>query len=112
MPPGKWSGARQLRARTGNLRRASPLQASAPPSRSETAKTPMEGTVFEDHELSIPCPQCGHETKKTIGWLKSNSEFTSAGCESMININADELFSGLDKVEKSLSDFKDTLRKL
>ncbi len=31
-------------------------------------------------EWPIPCPECGHETRKQIGWLKDNSSLSCPRC--------------------------------
>ncbi len=66
--------------------------------------------MFEDAEIGIPCPKCGHETKQTVGWLKANTEFTCPSCGSVIEVEAEELLTGLKKADKALADFRKTLR--
>ncbi|HEV2365396.1 MAG TPA: hypothetical protein VGS12_14500 [Caulobacteraceae bacterium] len=56
-----------------------------------------------DHALiTIRCPKCREEQKKTIGWVKVNERFTcSSGHE--VAIRKDELIRGLDQVERELA---------
>ncbi|MDP2322539.1 MAG: hypothetical protein Q8N51_00725 [Gammaproteobacteria bacterium] len=45
--------------------------------------------LFDDTLLSLPCPNCGHETPKTIGWLKTHDEYTCA-CGGLIKLDLEE----------------------
>ena len=68
--------------------------------------------LFDNAELAIPCPQCGHEAEKTIGWLKSHEQMTSPGCGSVIALDSAELKKGIEAAEKSLRDFGRNLSRL
>lgn len=65
--------------------------------------------MFEKAEIGIPCPKCGHETKKSIGWIKAHDEFTCAGCGSVIALEKEKLLSGLKGIDKSLAKFRKTI---
>lgn len=55
---------------------------------------------FDRHELTIPCAHCGHETKKTLGWLKSHPEFLCR-C-GVVTFKAHELVKGLRETERTI----------
>lgn len=71
--------------------------------------------MFEDaldsKTAELPCPGCGHKTKKTFKWLKSNTQFTCV-CGKQIHIDQSQFKSELAKVEKSLADLDKTLKNL
>ncbi|GAJ91052.1 hypothetical protein RRH01S_01_05230 [Rhizobium rhizogenes NBRC 13257] len=60
----------------------------------------------------MPCPNCGHKTKKSIAWLKSNDKFSCDGCGRGITVQADELFAGIKETEKSIADLKKNLSRI
>ncbi len=68
----------------------------------------MAKRFFDDHEIDVPCPQCGHKTKQSIGWLRANKEMTCVGCGVAISLEDKGFRAGLDKVEKSLADLRNT----
>ena len=41
--------------------------------------------------VELSCPACGHETAKTIGWLKAHHMFVCHECGNPVLVNADEL---------------------
>ena len=41
--------------------------------------------------VEVPCPACGHETAKTIGWLREHRTFVCYECGNPVLVNADEL---------------------
>ncbi len=59
--------------------------------------------MFEEATIDIPCRKCGHQTPKTIAWLKANSEFDCRGCGSHIFLeNVEELIATLDETEDAV----------
>lgn len=60
--------------------------------------------AVSNQELSIPCPRCGHETKKTVAWLKRNETFTCEKCESVVAPDSKKLFAAIKKAEKLAAD--------
>lgn len=66
--------------------------------------------MFDSKVITIPCPECGHETKETIGRLKHNPKIPCGGCGKTLAINADKLTAGLKEAEKSIDSLRDTLR--
>jgi len=68
--------------------------------------------VFDKAKLGIPCPKCGHETKKTIAWIKSHVEMTCSGCGSAVTLDSSKLEKGLGRVEKQIDGLKRKLSRL
>ncbi len=60
---------------------------------------------FDQSEIAIPCAKCGHQTQKSIAWLKANAQFVCAGCGQVIRLESEELLRGIKKAEKSIADF-------
>jgi hypothetical protein len=51
--------------------------------------------MFEQAELGIECPKCGHENKKTVAWIKAHNSLTCAGCNETIRLDKRESLSML-----------------
>ncbi|EPE98630.1 hypothetical protein RGCCGE502_09395 [Rhizobium grahamii CCGE 502] len=68
--------------------------------------------MFEDAEISIPCPGCGHKTKKSIAWIQNNTYFSCEGCGRTVAFQADELLAGIENVDKTLADFRKKLGRI
>lgn len=64
---------------------------------------------LDSTEIEIPCENCSHKTKKSIGWIKSNKDFTCS-CGTKITIDASQFKSEIAKVEKSLAELQKTLK--
>ena len=45
--------------------------------------------LFRDALISIPCPNCGRETKRKIVTLKVRPDIVCANCGSTTNVNLD-----------------------
>lgn len=65
---------------------------------------------LDSAEIEIPCT-CGHKSKKTIGWIKSNSKFTCV-CGINITLDADQFRREIDKVDDSLAGLQETIKRL
>ena len=61
--------------------------------------------MFENLTIPIPCPRCGHKTKKTGRWLKANKHFACPGCGIRINIDSSKFFSAEREVHRKLDAF-------
>ncbi len=48
-----------------------------------------------DDCVPFPCPHCGTEIQKTVGWLLHNT-LIGCGCGAHLRIDASELRAGLD----------------
>jgi len=67
--------------------------------------------LFDSAEIDIPCPQCGHKTKKTVGWIKTHHHHV-CGCGFRVDLDADELLAGLGQVGKTLDNLRRTVGKI
>lgn len=65
----------------------------------------MADFLDHDAEIGVPCPGCGHETAKSIGWLKANDEMVCAGCGETINFTA-SFRKSLSEAERLFVDFR------
>jgi len=63
----------------------------------------------DDVEISFPCPQCGKQTKGSIGWLNAQTEFACAGCNNVVNLDAGEFRDEIRKAETAIKDLRETL---
>ncbi|MBY5585326.1 hypothetical protein [Rhizobium leguminosarum] len=68
--------------------------------------------MFDKQTIDIPCPKCGHETTKTIAWIKAHNDFVCAKCGSMITIDKEEILAGLKKAKASLAKFGKSIGKM
>ena len=66
--------------------------------------------LLDNLDLEITCTNCNSKTKKTIGWIKNNSEFICA-CGTRIHLDASQFRTQIAEVERSISSLKDTLNK-
>jgi len=60
----------------------------------------MVGVDF--HEIRFQCPNCGHDLKQTIGWLKTNEHMRCPGCGIGINIDTNRLAKATEEIQKAL----------
>lgn len=61
-------------------------------------------------ELEIPCPKCGHKTKRSIGSLKRDPNIDCAGCGVSFGVDLTEFNKGIRKVEEQLEALKKSLK--
>lgn len=67
----------------------------------------MAKGIFDDAKVTVTCPGCGHETEKTISWLKANDKMVCEGCGNPVSIeNNEALRESLKGVDKSLAEFR------
>lgn len=61
-------------------------------------------TGFIDNaEIALPCPGCGHNTHKTVGWIKANDNFICARCGATVVLqNTEELARISDDIADSI----------
>lgn len=64
----------------------------------------MSDDLFDEQSIDIPCPQCGHETKETIRWLRANADYVCAGCGRDIHLERDKLLRGLEDAQNQIAD--------
>lgn len=65
--------------------------------------------LLDDAEIPIPCPKCGRKTKKRIGWIQTNSNFTCV-CGTRITLEANQFRREIDKVNNAFGDLQRTLK--
>jgi len=64
---------------------------------------------LDNTEIEIPCEKCGRKTKKSIGWIKSNSSF-SCSCGTRIHLNTSQFKGEIAKAERSFGNLERTLK--
>ena len=69
----------------------------------------MSQSIFDKQELTIPCPHCGREIKKSIGWLKRHRQFVCP-C-GVTTFKADDLIRGVQQVDRRLDKFRRDIRR-
>ncbi len=72
----------------------------------------MAKSILDSAEIGVPCPGCGHETKKSVGWLRSHDELVCSGCGETIRLDDEGFRAGLDSADKAMGDFKRNLARL
>lgn len=71
----------------------------------------MSDDLFAAEHRAVPCPKCGHETEKSIGWLKANHALTCAGCGDVIAYDPAQLEAAIGNVAKRREDLVRQIRK-
>lgn len=66
----------------------------------------MAKTGFDAFEIDVPCPACGHKTKKSLRWLNANREMDCAGCGATVGLDNEELRAGIQRANKALDEFR------
>ena len=61
--------------------------------------------MFDDADIELSCPGCGHKMTKTLGWITSHKELVCTGCGETITLETDQLARDLKKVDKLLDSF-------
>lgn len=72
----------------------------------------MPSGLLDSAEIEIPCPDCGHKTTKSIGWIKAHSDFTCAGCNSNVHLNRGQFLGELRKVDSAVDGLKRTIDRI
>ncbi|KQS74200.1 hypothetical protein ASG25_01940 [Rhizobium sp. Leaf384] len=67
--------------------------------------------MLEDKLIDIPCPKCGHETRKSVAWIKANESLICEGCGATIKIEAEQFIAGIDEAEKALAKLRKSFGK-
>jgi hypothetical protein len=70
------------------------------PAESEVQSTKI---MMLDDDAAVPnsCPACGNKIEKTVDWLKSNEQVI-CNCGNRINVDANKVIAGIEKVERLL----------
>lgn len=61
-------------------------------------------------EWPVLCPNCGHETKKQIGWLKENFSFRCAVCDTNLWFHKEAFIQMLDQARRAVDNIARTSR--
>ena len=61
--------------------------------------------MFDHSELTLACPNCGHQVQKSIGWLKRNDQFVCLGCRETVSLETDDLFRELKESARLVEEF-------
>lgn len=43
---------------------------------------------LDGNEIGVLCPDCSHETKKRIGWVKTHTQMECRNCGSIVDIES------------------------
>jgi len=46
--------------------------------------------IIDSIETELPCKNCPSKTKKSLGWLQHNNEFTCPSCGTLNTIDTEE----------------------
>jgi len=58
-------------------------------------------TRIGDHKIVFQCPECSHQMRQTLGWLKANANITCPGCGTTIRLNPDKLVESVEAIEQA-----------
>ena len=67
---------------------------------------------IDSQAITLTCPGCGKKFDEKIGRLKRDPNLACPGCKIAITIDAHELRSGMQSVQKQLDALGATLRKI
>jgi transcription elongation factor Elf1 len=53
------------------------------------------------HQIAFECPECTHQMRQTVGWLKLNAVITCPGCGTTIRLNPDKLVESFEAMDQA-----------
>lgn len=59
-------------------------------------------TFFDQQEINIPCPHCGHKFPEKVGRLKDSPEVTCPACAGVFKVNAEQLRDALAALQEGV----------
>ncbi|ETR76387.1 hypothetical protein X566_17830 [Afipia sp. P52-10] len=65
----------------------------------------------KEAEIKIPCPHCGHEMRKQIGWLRANATFTCPGCK-RVHFETSKLIAALERAQRAFRQLRARERRI
>lgn len=65
--------------------------------------------LFGHQEIGLPCPACGHETKKTFGWIKSHNEFICP-CGMTVKLDREQMLRDIAPLEDAWRKLEQTIK--
>jgi hypothetical protein len=66
---------------------------------------------LDKEEIDITCTKCNRKTKKNIGWIKNNREFTCT-CGTLIHLDTSQFKNEISKIESAYANLQNTFKKL
>ncbi len=71
----------------------------------------LSAAMFDNEEIYIPCPGCGHEISKTVDWVKTNDELSCKRCGSVIELENERHLLIIEHVTQSITKLRRSLAK-
>lgn len=68
-------------------------------------------TFFDQQEINIPCPHCGHQFPEKVGRLKDSPEVNCPACGGVFKVNAEQLRDALAVLQKGLDGIRAALNR-
>lgn len=67
--------------------------------------------LFDSTRVDIPCPACGHNSSKTIGWLEANKDSVVAceRCKRKFDFHTPEFRQALTELQTALDKFRNAI---
>ena len=70
----------------------------------------MSRQLFDVVEVDIPCPNCGHEAKHSVGWLRIHKRVHCARCGRRSDIEMEEVNQALEALDRAWDNLLDRLQ--
>lgn len=67
--------------------------------------------MFDNAAMPVTCAKCGHKTEKKLSWLKTHRQMICR-CGATIMIDSKGFASSMKQADKSLANFRRSLRKM
>ena len=64
--------------------------------------------IFDQGKVEVPCPNCGHKSKKTVSRLELKPQFTCDNCGQ--GFDASGFNRSMKQVDKGIADLQRTIR--
>jgi len=68
--------------------------------------------ILDDQSVDIPCPNCGHDNRRKIRWLKANKILICAACRERIHLESKQFLRSVKDAEKAVDDFARGIKRL
>jgi uncharacterized Zn finger protein (UPF0148 family) len=70
----------------------------------------MSKSMFDSHQVDLPCPKCKYKISANLGDLRTSPQLICPACGVTFTVDASGFNKGADEVEKALDDMKRKLR--
>jgi uncharacterized Zn finger protein len=67
--------------------------------------------MFDNEEIGIPCPECGHETSRPVAWVKANDELPCRRCGTAIVLENEKHLLTIEQVAQNMTKLRRSLAK-